>query len=179
MTACVYAICFPNGKLYVGITAKTVEHRFREHCQGSRQCVGRAICKYGAENVWLVTLTRGVSWAEAKELEIYWIDRLGTQNRQNGYNMTAGGDGAVGFRHSDKARERIGQSSRERPRTLEHCQRIAAAKRGKPRLDLQGRSLSAEHRQKISAANRGRRLSSEHRRSLSEAMKGNVNATRK
>lgn len=177
MNTCVYVICFPNGKLYVGRTLAAASHRFQEHCQ-SKYPVGRAIRKYGKENVCLVVLHSDLSWKQAGKLEQRWIAQLGAMS-PGGYNLTAGGDGAIGFRHSDVARQRIGQSSRERPRTVEHGQRIAEAKRGRPRPDLRGEQLSPEHRHKIAEAMRGRSLSKEHRARLAGAMKGNKNATRK
>jgi len=49
----VYAICFPNGKLYVGWTAKTAIRRFAGHLravrQGSTYAVHNALRKYGPD----------------------------------------------------------------------------------------------------------------------------------
>ena len=96
----VYAIGFPNGKLYVGITNKTAQRRFKGHVgrakKGSTFAVHNAIRKYGPSSLRLMVLAQGVAWARAKELEVEWIARLGTQDKRNGYNRTAGGDGVCG-----------------------------------------------------------------------------------
>jgi len=67
----VYAIGFPNGKLYIGITTRTTEQRFRGHVKdmqrGSTYTVHKALRKYGPDSVRLVTLHSGVTDDEAKE----------------------------------------------------------------------------------------------------------------
>jgi len=104
MGAVLYILCFPNGKLYVGITTKTAEQRFRGHCR-SRSRVGKAIRKYSPADCRLVVLGRGLSWSEACELEQYYIKTLETRVEQNGYNQTDGGDGVQGLVQSERQRK--------------------------------------------------------------------------
>jgi len=96
--AIVYLLQFPNGKSYVGRTTKTLKARFRNHInaanKGSRCAVHAAIRKYGADCVSILSLAQGLSWAESAEVEIQWIEDLGTMT-PNGYNMTRGGEGVV------------------------------------------------------------------------------------
>ena len=58
----VYAIGFPNGKLYVGLTSKTTAKRLSGHIsdtrRGSKLAVHNALRKYG-RNVQLMVLAQG------------------------------------------------------------------------------------------------------------------------
>ena len=83
-----------NGKSYVGKTEKTIEKRWKEHCQDyqRQRCENRplykAINKYGIEHFHIEQLEETNN---PEEREIYWIERLGTF--KYGYNATIGGDG--------------------------------------------------------------------------------------
>lgn len=121
MGAVVYILCFPNGKLYVGITTKTAEQRFQEHCKAARKgsscAVHNAIRRYGPEAIRLVTLRSKVAWEEAKRLETEWIAYLDVQDKRNGYNRTAGGDGSAGCIPSAETKQRISNALRGKPKT--------------------------------------------------------------
>lgn len=89
-----YSIDFPNGKRYIGITSD-ISRRFREHKKlasaGSPFPVHNAIRKYGEQNATIRALCAGHREFIA-DLEIKMIAVLGTQDRENGYNLTHGGD---------------------------------------------------------------------------------------
>lgn len=95
-----------NGKMYVGKTTRSLEERWSEHvkssCYGSELYVHRAIRKYG-ESSFDVSVIEECSSDAINEREIYWIDRLNTLHE--GYNMTAGGDGMLEFKHSKESIE--------------------------------------------------------------------------
>ena len=177
--ASLYVICFPNGKLYVGRTSLTADERFRQHCW-SRQPVGTAIRKYGRENCVVAVLHHDLSWVEAGVLEQFYISEFATRVRENGYNVTAGGEGTVGFRHSVETRRLLPLSQRGKTRGPEARSHIAEANRTKSvdpgfRRKIsevqQGKRLSLETRRKMSETRRGGTLSAEHRRKIAEAMK--------
>lgn len=113
----VYILGFPNGKCYVGITSKTVGERFKKHVwgakAGSTYPKHRALMKYGSENVRVMTIVTDVSWDQATDLEVWWISRLDTFNKDSGYNMTAGGDGTMGWKPSQETRAKISKASKE------------------------------------------------------------------
>jgi hypothetical protein len=77
-------------------------------------------------------------------------------------NMTAGGQGTSGHKHSPETRARIVAIAAARP--PEHGAKISAAKRGC--------KFTAEHRAKISAANRRRTASPETRAKLAAVWRG-------
>ncbi len=83
-----------NQKVYIGMTERTIEERFKEHCREykQRRCEKRplysAMKKYGPEHfhVELVEETNS-----PEEREQYWIKFYGSYG--DGYNATIGGDG--------------------------------------------------------------------------------------
>jgi hypothetical protein len=83
-----------NGKVYVGKTEDSIEHRFKEHICDSRKerCKNRplyrAMNKYGVEN-FKVELIEETDIPEIREE--YWIEYYNSYH--NGYNATRGGDG--------------------------------------------------------------------------------------
>ena len=107
--ACLYRIQFPCGKSYVGISATTAESRFYKHTysarNGSALAVHRAIRKYGRNAALLETLVVG-DWSYVTALEQRAIAAFGTR-APHGYNLTNGGDGLCGYRHSEATRAKL------------------------------------------------------------------------
>lgn len=83
-----------NGKIYIGLTTRTLELRWKEHCRHNNQVIDKAIQKYGKDNFSLEILEE-CSDELLDEREKYWIKYY--DSFKNGYNVTAGGrrDGAV------------------------------------------------------------------------------------
>lgn len=92
-----------NGKMYIGLTTKTIQIRWKQHIQSSfnknvysYNChFHRAIRKYGVENFIIRQLDTAYSEKELKDKEIYYIEKFNTYHHNknnNGYNSTKGGD---------------------------------------------------------------------------------------
>jgi group I intron endonuclease len=99
IAAVVYALCSRiNGKIYVGKTIQ-LEERLQQHQRDARIDLNRylanAIRKYGWNDFIVVILAQGVTEKEAFQLEKEWIANLDSQNPENGYNLTEGGDGII------------------------------------------------------------------------------------
>ena len=83
-----------NGKIYIGMTYRTIQERWKEHqndCsrkQTENRPLYRAMNKYGIEN-FSIEIIEKTDYPE--ERERYWIERLGSF--KYGYNATLGGDG--------------------------------------------------------------------------------------
>ena len=174
-----------NGKQYVGITRRTVEERWSEHLQearGSRsqRALSRAIRKYGVESFSVLGIANAEDWQSLCDAEVRVIDTLGTKVPA-GYNMTDGGDGAIGLcqesfdqmrekcrllRHTPETKQRISETGKGRKHSPEAKAKISSARKGKP--------LSEEHRQKLAVAKIGKKRpdrSPEHCRKISEGLK--------
>ena len=96
-----------NGKKYVGITCQKPENRFLNGKGYKKQYFGKAIRKYGWESFETKILFEGLSEPEAKEKEIELIAELETNNPLVGYNITIGGDGTVGYHHTQEAKDKM------------------------------------------------------------------------
>lgn len=77
-----------NGKQYVGLTMRTLEERFKEHCK-AESAIGRALRKYGLDNFKLEIIDSSETSEDLWKKESYWIKNKDTF--RNGYNMTDGG----------------------------------------------------------------------------------------
>lgn len=104
-----------NGKVYIGKTCKKPEYRwnagkgymFQNH-------FWRAICKYGWDNFDHEILMDGLSAMKATALERLLIAEYGSMDPDKGYNQTAGGEGMLGWHHTEESLEKIRQSNHKR-----------------------------------------------------------------
>lgn len=94
-----------NGKVYIGQTSITVEHRWNEHLKGSKNerdqyAFHRAIRKYGESKFIVETVVKTsekdpfLLKAELNKIEKIYIKGYDSFGK-NGYNMTPGGDGWI------------------------------------------------------------------------------------
>ncbi len=81
-----------NNKKYIGITTRSLQKRFKEHCK-AESVIGKAIRKYKKENFIYYELERASTRQDLFKLEKYYIAKYKTF--KNGYNSTIGGDGVV------------------------------------------------------------------------------------
>ena len=166
----VYCHTTPSGKRYIGITSTTVKKRWKNGKNYNRNApFGKAIEKYGWENINHEILDTNLDEFEAKCLEEYYIFSYRTYigfSDCNGYNCTLGGEGAVGFKSSKKGKTIPDEIKKK----------ISESSKGK---NL-GKHPSDETRRKISASlignknNYGKHPSDETRRKSSESHKGQI-----
>lgn len=188
---CLYRLTFPSGKAYIGVTVGTAQERFKEHVynakRGLARGVNRAMRKYGSESVKVETLVVADDWAYLCEAERKAIAAYGTKG-PGGYNMTDGGEGALGYKHTAESLKKMGDAHRgqayhaipytpearakmsashRRMQTEETRRRISASQIGVSRGV--GRNLSEDHRAAIAAGNKGKRRTEEQRARISIA----------
>jgi group I intron endonuclease len=100
-----------NGKAYVGWTTKTAQERFEGHCErarnGSPYYFHRAIRKYGPDAFDVITVYKGDDAEEMKQVEKNYIAGMRTNDKRFGYNLTDGGEGSLGYRHTDEAKKKM------------------------------------------------------------------------
>lgn len=115
----IYMYTFPNGKRYIGKTSRELYERqgssnFIEY-QGNT-LLWKAIKKYGADNIKQDILVEDYMKDEqAAAYEVQYIAEYKTnycryKNPSYGYNMTDGGEGAMGFIHTDEERRKMHDS---------------------------------------------------------------------
>lgn len=104
----IYKLTFPNNKVYIGQTIKTLNTRFSQHINsvnnGSKQVIHKAINKYGIENI-LKEVICNCDRKYLNEFEKYYIWKYNTI--ENGYNVALGGNSNSGFKHSEKTKSQM------------------------------------------------------------------------
>lgn len=134
MTFVVYEIKnIINGKKYIGWTGD-FEKRIRDHKNNAynknAQCykfaLSRAIRKYGWHNFSVSIISTVDSSNSAKNLEISLIRESNTHCRfGEGYNMTFGGDGTRGYKHTNSQIEKNRNRNLGKKLTSSHKKKIS------------------------------------------------------
>lgn len=156
--------CFENkidGKKYIG---KSIDLRKRilDHINSLRRnkddCtyLQNAWNKYGEEN-FDVFIVEECNSENLLEYEKYYISELSTK-RPNGYNLTDGGDGSHGFKHSEETKARLSGMRKEYYKNNPH-----------PSF---GKSMKEETKEKIRFSNTGKKATQETKDKLSEMRTG-------
>ncbi|AGE57622.1 GIY-YIG catalytic domain-containing endonuclease [Acanthocystis turfacea Chlorella virus NTS-1] len=113
----VYMLVTPKDKAYLGYTSLTPEERFSIHVKNSRKKKGKcvaiegAIREHGAANILVYDVYKCWDKKEAANMEIRLIEEHKSYIKDNGYNLTKGGDGGV---PTDDTRDKMRESSAAR-----------------------------------------------------------------
>lgn len=139
---------------YVGVVwmeGKTVEERFKQHIneQGGAKYLRNAVQKHGKEWFRVEQIDAGNTPEQALELEKWWIARLGTK-APNGYNITDGGRGAPGTKHTEEWMTQHLALHRGSKRSEQTRHRLALAWKARP-------PFSKETREKMSRSHEGKK----------------------
>jgi len=95
-----------NGKLYIGQTIQCMKVRLNYHFSNSGSpMIHNALNKYGRSNFNTIILCECSSKEELDKMEKYYIKYYDSTNRKFGYNISEGGDGTHGYRHTQKAKD--------------------------------------------------------------------------
>lgn len=91
-----------NGKIYIGQTSTTIEHRWKQHIQDSKKYkdrpLYRAFNKYGID-VFKIEIIEKCSPEEVNEKECFWITYYNSYHY--GYNATLGGEGRLKYNYEE------------------------------------------------------------------------------
>jgi len=144
----VYLIAGPK-KGYIGKTCNFAK-RWRTHknhaLKGSPLAVHRAIRKYGDAAFTFTILDQAETEAEAFTLEIWWIKNVGTKV-PSGYNLTDGGEGASGSKHTAASKAKIGAGAKRR--NAESRAKTGAANRLRVVSEATKRKIGAYSKQRV------------------------------
>lgn len=104
-----------NHKFYIG-KAKDIQKRWSAHKtaaknkkEGDYSIFHRAITKHGPDNFVVEELTQHEIETGALDQEKDFIKNLNAKDRSIGYNITDGGEGASGYRHTEEAKKRMSE----------------------------------------------------------------------
>lgn len=175
MSWTVYEHITPSGKRYIGITSRE-NPKQRWKC-GSHYKKGSAfrgaIDKYGWNDIQHNILFNDLTEKEAKWLENYLICYYWTFvgfKDSKGYNMTLGGEGVVGWKHTEESKMKMSNVHKGKKHSEEHKRKIGESHKGI--TPWKGKHHTDETKKRISESNKGHYISEETRRKQSEAMKG-------
>ena len=166
-----------NGKKYVGQHAgNNLESYWRRNVwlaergyQGKR-LLYRAIRKYHADGFEVKSLVIVGTKQEMDYYEIALIKTWNTTNPEKGYNITAGGLGSLGVKHSVETRTKMSKSHGLRPMSEDNKRKLLERNKGN-KYSL-GKKMTEENFQKLMAVHIGAKRSDESRQRMSEAHKG-------
>jgi group I intron endonuclease len=137
MTIAIYTITNTlNNKSYIGISSD-LKRRWREHKNPDGKCTNlhNAIKKYGYNLFVFKHIADAFTWKYACEIEKELIIDFNTK-APNGYNLTLGGDGTLGFKHTAEEKQR--RSERCPTRNPDIAKLIADKQRGVKRPQTSG-----------------------------------------
>ena len=102
----IYKATSPSGKSYIGLTSQSLSRRKYQHFGSAKRGAGSAfqncLRKYGDQVVWEVLEQGLVSFEQASEREIFYINQFQTYRTGKGYNCTRGGDVGRPLQTSEK-----------------------------------------------------------------------------
>jgi len=128
-----------NNKIYIGFTINEIQVRLRNHIRASRQNKKRhtylhsAIRKYGEDFFIVEEIEQGDDKKLLKEREKYWIEYF-----KPDYNLTKGGEGCLGYKHSKETKEKITGCPKGTKQTLSEEQRDILSNRAKMMNEKKG-----------------------------------------
>jgi len=163
-----------NGKIYIGQTIRSLDFRIEEHLR-KKSHFSNALKKYGLQSFEFSVIDSTLLKEIANEKEKYWIKFFDCKYPK-GYNLTAGGRGNLGHKHTEETRKKISNTKLGKklpPRSNESRRKYSESKMG-INNPFYGKPLSQEHKNKVSEALKGRIISPEARRKISKAHKGKV-----
>ena len=121
----VYQHFFPNGKRYFGVTRTGLTKRWGYNGYNYKtQLVGRAIEKYGWDNIGHDVIVTCETKEEAEEMERWLIARYNTDDPMKGYNVLPGGDVATNDA-TPEMRYKLGNGKRGKHLSEEHRKKIS------------------------------------------------------
>uniref|UniRef100_A0A6C0HYK8 GIY-YIG domain-containing protein n=1 Tax=viral metagenome TaxID=1070528 RepID=A0A6C0HYK8_9ZZZZ len=115
----IYKIVFPNGKHYIGLTTTSLNQRRKQHkiCAKNdhTKCVYNALRKYDMVDTFeLIEIDTADTLEELCEKEIgYIIEYNSYYIDNNGYNMTRGGEGVIGYVFTDEDKQKMSEAQKK------------------------------------------------------------------
>lgn len=158
--------------MYVGKTIHTLDQRWREHVEKSRnvnshayKCmlVVRSIAKHGVDAFTREVLEECDTHQTLMDAEIRWIAELNTTDLNIGYNLTLGGEGVI---PTPETKSKMCEAQHGRKHSETSKAKMSAAHKGV--------KVSDETRRKMSVSHLGLERSQAHRDALSESLTGRV-----
>lgn len=156
-----------NGKSYVGWHATDVLY---DGYLGSGIALKKAIKKYG-KDFFINGILEFCKPNNIFEKEIEWIEKLKTYGK--GYNLTKGGDGCLGLKHSIESRKIMSEKHSGKILSKDHKKNIGKSLEGNINIGGWNKNLHWDEKtkNKISIGNLNKTLSDKSKMHMSESKK--------
>lgn len=158
-----------NGKQYCGITSQKPEYRWRDGGGYTHNThFQRAIQKYGWDAFEHIILKDGLTHSEANVIEQEYIRQYNLTDQDCGYNQTIGGDGTLGYSHTDETKQKMSSSRMGHECSTETCLKISEKNSGEKNGMYgatpwnKGVPMSDETKAKVSKNRRGKTSGTAH-----------------
>lgn len=121
------------GKIYIGQTTKTppekrLKHHFYDAMNRKSKCyIHRSMWKYGIQNFIFEIVCYAFNDDALNEMEKHFIKLYKSNNPEFGYNLTEGGGGVSGYRHTEDSKQKGGLTHKNIPLSEEHKQKLSKA----------------------------------------------------
>ena len=169
MTCGIY--CYIDKKddsiVYVGKDShidKNIRHKTHyQSCQYNKQPINRVLQNNPNRYTYQVLAWNVTDQDTLNALETQYITHLKPK-----FNFTNGGDGMLGYKHSEETKQKIRQSNKGRKHSEEAKQKMSI---NHTKCWL-GRHHTKESKQKMSQTHKGKKFSIEHRKKLSQSKQG-------
>jgi len=163
-----------NGKIYIGQTARTLKDREYYHIRdtfinNSKCAIHNAIRKYGLENFKFKTLFHCTSKADMDKKEKEMITSMQSKG-PGGYNLTDGGEGSFGFKHTEESKAKVRLANLGRKMSKEEIE--------KRKKSHSHKKMSAEHKERLIKISRNRKMTDEQKAKMSRLGKKHSIETR-
>lgn len=159
----VYKATSPKGKVYIGVTTKSLNNRKSAHYSAAFKHAKNkfhiALTKYQKNSIIWEEIVSCFNYEDMKYLEKYFINYYNSYNK--GYNSTLGGDGVPGLFITEERRKDLSLKStgKNNPRfgvTLSDETKLKISKGNKGKIKGIKKFFTKEHCQNISKAKKGR-----------------------
>ena len=133
-----------NGKCYIGFDSNWPSRKYKHKSRSAtgQQALYYAIRKYGWDNFeWEVIYQSKDANYTLNKIEPLFIEEY--DSYKNGYNMTIGGDGSIGYKHTEEFKKFL--SEIKKGKTYKHTEET----KKKLSLLLKGKKFSEETKSKL------------------------------
>jgi len=103
-----------NGKIYIGKTIDSLSGRWSSHQryamkEQNQTLLARAMRKHGIENFTIEQIDQSEDHDQLLELEKKYIAEANSMDPEVGYNMTEGGEGTLGCKHTEEWKQMMSE----------------------------------------------------------------------